>query len=96
VGTSPRPTTFGPAAREAWTRAVSTVAAYRQRWGIDIDHRPLGPESAAKTIEGLGHRKRAQAAVERALRLAGEATTPTVASVTAGVVEANRATEVKL
>jgi len=60
-----------PAAREAWTRAVSTVAAYRDRWDIGNDHRPLGPESAAKTIEGLGHRRRAQAAVERALQLAG-------------------------
>jgi len=64
-----------PGARRAWLRAVSTVAAYRERWGIGADHRPLGPESAVKTIEGLGHRKRAQAAVERALHLAGEART---------------------
>jgi len=59
-----------PAAREAWRRSVSTVAAYRDRWDIGNDHRPLGPESAARTIEALGHRRRAQAAVERALRLA--------------------------
>ncbi len=62
-----------PAVREAWSRAVSTVAAYRERWGVGTDHRPLGPESAVKTIEAIGHRKRAQAAVERALHLAGEA-----------------------
>ncbi len=62
-----------PGAREAWMRAVSTVAAYRDRWGIGTDHRPLGAESAVRTIEAIGHRKRAQAAVERALSLAREA-----------------------
>jgi len=62
-----------PAMRDAWFRSVSTVAAYRERWGIGADHRPLGPESAVKTIEAVGHRKRAQAAVERALRLASDA-----------------------
>ena len=64
-----------PAARELWLRAVSTVAAYRDRWGIGNDHRPLGPETAVKTIEGIGHRNRAQAAVEAALRLSGETRT---------------------
>jgi len=59
-----------PTKRGAWTRAVSTVAAYRDRWDISTDHRPLGPESVVKTIEAIGHRKRAQDAVERALRLA--------------------------
>jgi len=62
-----------PAARKAWLRAASTVAAYRERWGIGTDHRPLGPDNAATSIEALGHRKRAQAAVERALHLAGKA-----------------------
>ena len=64
-----------PVTREAWIQAVSTVAAYRDRWGVDTDHRPLGPESAVKTIEAIeaiGHRKRVQAAIERALHLAGE------------------------
>ncbi|HWG74724.1 MAG TPA: hypothetical protein VG184_11795 [Acidimicrobiales bacterium] len=56
-----------PAAGETWMQAVSTVAAYRDRWGIGNDHRPLGPERAVKTIEAIGHRKRAQAAAERAL-----------------------------
>jgi len=61
--------------RQQWMRAVATVAAYRERWGVGNDHRPLGPETAVKTIEGLGHRKRAQAAVEAALRLAGQTDT---------------------
>jgi conjugative relaxase-like TrwC/TraI family protein len=60
-----------PAAREVWLGAVSTVAAYRDRWGIGNDHRPLGSENAVKTIEGIGHRNRAQAAAEAALRLSG-------------------------
>jgi hypothetical protein len=60
-----------PSDREVWLKAVSTVAAYRDRWDIGNDHRPVGSENAAKTIEGLGHRNRAQAAVEVALRLGG-------------------------
>jgi len=64
-----------PAMRDAWLRAVSTVAAYRDRWDIGTDPRPLGPVSAVRTIEGIGHRKRAQAVVERVLRLVGEART---------------------
>jgi conjugative relaxase-like TrwC/TraI family protein len=64
-----------PAAGELWMRAVSTVAGYRDRWGIGNDHRPLGPDTAVQTIEGIGHRNRAQAAVEAALRLAGETRT---------------------
>ena len=61
-----------PAAAEAWTQAMSTVAAYRDRWNITSDPRTLGPDSAAKTIEALGHRRRAQAAIERALQLASQ------------------------
>jgi hypothetical protein len=66
-----------PAARELWLRSVSIVAAYRDRWTIGNDHRPLGPETAVKTIEGIGHRNRAQAAVEVALRLPDETRTAT-------------------
>ncbi|MGH9076471.1 MAG: hypothetical protein ACRDY0_03305 [Acidimicrobiales bacterium] len=84
------------AAREAWMQAVVTVAAYRDRWGIGNDHRPLGPESAARTIEALGHRRRAQAAVERALQVARGATTAPVEPVTAGVAEASREVGVEL
>jgi hypothetical protein len=60
---------FGPPPRhrarhEVWLRAVSTVAAYRDRWNITQDPRTLGPE--ATSIEELGHRRRALAALERA------------------------------
>jgi hypothetical protein len=61
-----------PAGRERWIEAVSTVAAYRDRWNIGNDHRPLGPDSAVKTIEGVGHRKRAELAVGKALRLSSD------------------------
>ena len=79
-----------PTAQQRWMQAVSTVAAYRDRWRIGNDHRPLGPKGAAKTIEAIGHRRRAQAAIERALQLAGEVTTAPVEPVTAGVIEASR------
>jgi conjugative relaxase-like TrwC/TraI family protein len=49
---------------ELWLRAVSTVAAYRDRWNIGQDRRPLGTE--ATSSEQLGHRRRALAALERA------------------------------
>jgi len=83
------------ARREAWAQAVSTVAAYRDRWDISNDHRPLGPESAVKTIEGIGHRRRAQAAIERALQVAAPAT-GSADAVTATNPEADRVTSVEL
>jgi hypothetical protein len=60
---------FGPppihsAQHELWLRALSTVAAYRERWNITHDPRALGPE--ATSIEQLSHRRRARAALERA------------------------------
>src|SRR5439155_25055857 len=60
---------FGPppshsAQHELWLRALSTVAAYRERWNITQDPRALGPE--ATSIEQLSHRRRARAALERA------------------------------
>jgi conjugative relaxase-like TrwC/TraI family protein len=84
-----------PAVREAWMQAVSTVAAYRDRWAIGNDHRPLGPDDAAKTIEALGHRRRAQAAVERALQVAGAATAA-AETVSAEVPEPSREMGVEL
>lgn len=45
-----------PGARQAWLRALSTVAACRNRWGIGTDQRSLGPDSAVRTIEAIGHR----------------------------------------
>jgi len=90
LGTTPS----DPAVRKAWLRAVSTVAAYRERWGIGADHRPLGPESAVKTIEAVGHRKRAQAAAERALQVANAATmTPADVDGAAGI-ETSREVEI--
>jgi len=92
LGTTPS----DPAVRKAWLRAVSTVAAYRERWGIGTDHRPLGPESAVKTIEAVGHRKWAQAAVERAIQASGGATIARVDPVTGRGTEARRAEGVEL
>jgi hypothetical protein len=62
-----------PAKRESWARAVSTVAAFRERWGVGADPKPLGPGSVVTSVEGLGHRRRAQAAIAWAIRLAGDA-----------------------
>jgi hypothetical protein len=44
------------ARHEVWLRAVSTVAAYRDRWNISQDARPLGTE--ATSLEQLSHRRR--------------------------------------
>ena len=62
--------------KEAWLRAVSTVAAFRDRWEIGADPRPLGAESAVTTLEGLVHRRSAQAAAGRALKLANVTAPP--------------------
>jgi hypothetical protein len=81
---------FGPAPieagrREAWLQAVSTVAAFRDRWELGADPRPLGPEGAVTTLEGLAHRRRAQAAAGRALKLANRtALSPAQSVVSAG------------
>jgi hypothetical protein len=62
-----------PSKRESWARAVSTVAAFRERWDIGADPQPLGPDSIVTSVEGLGHRRRAQVAMARAIALAGDA-----------------------
>ena len=67
--------------RDAWLQAVSTVAAFRDRWELGPDPRPLGLESAVTTLEGLGHRRGAQAAVARALKLANATAPPSARSV---------------
>jgi conjugative relaxase-like TrwC/TraI family protein len=75
-----------PTRREAWLRAVTTVAAYRDRWNIGTVHQPLGPETVVKSIEAIGHRRRAQAAVEHALWLSDSASIhdrPTGSTITA-------------
>jgi conjugative relaxase-like TrwC/TraI family protein len=61
-----------PVARQQWIEAVSTVAAYRERWTIGHDPRPLGPDSAVRTIQGVDHRTRAEVAVRMALRLSSD------------------------
>jgi hypothetical protein len=61
-----------PGARRRWIEAVSTVAAYRERWAIGNDDRPLGPNSGVRTIQGVDHRKRAEVAVRMALRLSSD------------------------
>ena len=70
------PAPIEPGRREAWLRAVSTVAAFRDRWELGDDPHLLGPESAVTSLEGLGHRRCAQAAVARALRLANVTAPP--------------------
>jgi hypothetical protein len=56
-------------ARRQWMRDVSTVAAYRDRWAIADDDRPLGSDSAVTSIEAMRQRARAEGAVRRALNL---------------------------
>ena len=56
-------------ATEQWIEALSTVAAYRDGWSIGNDHLPLGSDTAISTIAAVAHRRRAQAALERAIRL---------------------------
>jgi hypothetical protein len=54
---------------EQWMMASSTVAAYRDRWRIGSDPRPLGQDAVGGTTAALDHRNRAEAAQQRALRL---------------------------
>ena len=58
-----------PLARARWIEALTTVAAYRERWKIDDHSRPLGPGGRARTIEAINQRNFVLAAVNRASRL---------------------------
>jgi conjugative relaxase-like TrwC/TraI family protein len=58
-----------PAAQDQWLRAVCTVAAYRERWSIGDDHRPLGPENTIVSTEQAGQRKLARSALRQAVTL---------------------------
>jgi hypothetical protein len=62
--------------REVWLQAVSTVAGFRDRWELGADPRPLGLETSVTTLERLGHRRSAQAALARALKLANVTAPP--------------------
>ena len=81
LGQSLGPAPVEAGRRDAWLQAVSTVAAFRDRWELGPDPRPLGLESAVTTLEGLGHRRGAQAAVARALKLANATAPPSARSV---------------
>jgi len=59
------------ARHERWLKAVSTVAAYRERWNI-ADDGPFGPGGAVRTLDAHGHRRRAELAIADALRLSNE------------------------
>ncbi|MGA8682272.1 MAG: hypothetical protein WB592_17470, partial [Acidimicrobiales bacterium] len=50
-------------------RAICTVAAYRERWSIGDDHRPLGPEKAIVSAEQAGQRELAWNALRQAVAL---------------------------
>jgi conjugative relaxase-like TrwC/TraI family protein len=58
-----------PARRLSWLREVCTVAAYRDRWNITT-LTVIGRQADATSVEQLGQRKRAQAAIDRAAALA--------------------------
>jgi conjugative relaxase-like TrwC/TraI family protein len=55
-----------PFARSQWLKAVKVVAAYRDRWDIKDDPRPLGAETPTST-EQAEQRRRALAAARRAV-----------------------------
>jgi conjugative relaxase-like TrwC/TraI family protein len=57
------------AAQKQWLRAICTVAAYRERWNIGDDHRPLGAENGVASTEQAGQRELAQSALRQAVTL---------------------------
>jgi hypothetical protein len=83
-----------PFAAERWFEAVKTIAAYRERWSIDDDPRPLGSNATARSIEALSQRRLAQAAFNTAMRLTDATRTqrPEVTSVAVGLAR-NRGPE---
>jgi hypothetical protein len=71
---------------------VSTVAAYRERWGHT---RPsiIGDRSDVKSVEQIGHHKRAQASVERALAIARAKSAEQAGPAPVGTVQAIKRVE---
>jgi hypothetical protein len=57
-----------PLSRRAWMAALTTIAAYRERWSIGSDPLPLGSHNV-HSLEQLTHMRRAQTAVEVAIAL---------------------------
>jgi conjugative relaxase-like TrwC/TraI family protein len=58
-----------PARRADWLTAATTIAAYRERWGIEADPRPLGSPKTVTSMEQYVQHKRALAALQRAIDL---------------------------
>ena len=58
-----------PTLRAEWETAATTVAAYRELHGFAGKPTVIGSEQDVHSIEQLGHYKRAQAAVDRAIAL---------------------------
>ena len=48
--------------------SIRVEPAFRERWNIEDDPRPLGSKGAALSIEALNQRRLAQAAVNAAMR----------------------------
>jgi conjugative relaxase-like TrwC/TraI family protein len=57
-----------PTQQAAWMAQVRVVAAYRDRWSI-TGPTPLDAQDQARTIEQVGHHKRAVVAAQRALAI---------------------------
>jgi hypothetical protein len=76
-----------PLSRGRWLEAVKTIAAYRERWNVGDDPRPLGSRGAARSIEALNQHRLAQAAFNTAMRLthARGIQRPEVSSVAVGL-----------
>jgi conjugative relaxase-like TrwC/TraI family protein len=77
-----------PRLRAPWMRAISTVAAYRERWNITADDQALGPPSRMGDLDQAKQRRQALAAAQQAHRLAlisphGQDTGPAVSAPTA-------------
>ena len=69
-----------PVRREMWLAALSTLAAYRDRWKIGEEHGPLGLSAELMSKEQTRHRDRALVAIHTARRLSrgqSEPSTPT-------------------
>jgi conjugative relaxase-like TrwC/TraI family protein len=56
-------------AQKRWLHAISAVAAYRDRWNIGDDHRPLGPDDAITSGEQASQRELARNALRGAVAL---------------------------
>jgi hypothetical protein len=65
-----------PIARERWMQAVTTVAAYRDRWNIPVDHMALGPDNPVEPVEALRDRTRARDASKLAIKLSSTLAMP--------------------